>query len=217
MREATISETRRQYGKCSEELRQVTNAWNAVGVGPPTCGCFEGSFDYVVDSNDGHSQLKFYVRNEDFAVEVPTKDGGTARMYATEGDPYRHVQGEPDFPDDPASSLARMLFLGRVPVLHQPRPLMKRKEYVQYRNAHRTGQTGQMGDYTTYEYQMDQATIWATEDVCMDMTDWSAILTLRPARQTFFGFPVRFEVPGKGVVSIENLSEHKVDDQYFHP
>lgn len=222
-RDATIRETRRLYGKCSEELRQVTNAWNAVGVGPPACGCFEGSFDYNVESDDGRSHLKFFVRDEDFAVEVPTENGGTAVMYTTEGDPFRHVQGEPDYPDDPASNAARMLLMGRLPVLHQPRPLMKRKEYVEYRNRHRTGQRREMGEYTIHEYRMDRATIWATEDVCMDMTDWGAILTMRPtgmaeaARQTFFGFPVRFEVPGEGVVWIENLREHEVDDSYFRP
>jgi len=70
---------------------------------------------------------------------------------------------------------------------------------------------------------MRQATIWATEEVYVDMTDWGAILTMRPAgmaenaRQTFFWFPLHLEVPGQGTVWIENLREQKMDDHCFRP
>ena len=98
---------------------------------------------------------------------------------------------------------------------------MSRKDYVAYRNEHRTGQTREIGEYTAYEYRLEGGTIWATEDVCMDITDFGALLMARPSglgeamRQVFFGFPVRMEANGEVGFWIENIREHEVDDGYF--
>lgn len=222
VREATTEVARRLYGRCSEELRQVTNAWNAVGVGAPFCDCFEGSFDYLVEGDDGPAGMKLYVRDEDFAAEVTAQDGSTRIMNTTAGDPYWHVQGQPDLPETgPMGPMWRYLFQGRRPFVRPVPPVMSRKDYVAYRNEHRTGETRDIGDYTAYEYRLEGGTVWATEDVCMDITDFGALLMARPSglgeamRQVFFGFPVRMEANGEVGFWIENIREHEVADRYF--
>lgn len=222
VRKATLRVARRLYGRCSDELRATTNAWNAVGVGPPFCDCFEGSFDYYVETEDGVSGMKLYVRGEDFAAEVPAKDGGKQVMFTTAGDPYWHVQGAPDIPTDgPGGPFLKSLFQGRRPLVVPVAPLMSRREYLEYRKRHRTGQTRRLGEFTAYEYRLDDGVVWSTEDVCMDFTDLGALLMLRPPglgasmRQVFFGFPVRMEQAGEGAFWVENLKAHEVDDRYF--
>lgn len=224
VREATIHVTRSLYGRCSEELRQVTNAWNAVGVGEPFCDCFEGSFTYVLDTDQKPERARFYVRGDDYAVEMTADDGSTHIMNTTAGDPYRHVQGQPELSGhDPVGGYLRNLMYGRKPLLRRPSKPMTRREYLQYREAHRTGRSGRLGEYETHEYRLDGHTVWSTEDVCMDITDYAGLFMMDTPelgdamRQVFFGFPVELRGTGYGHVWIEDLREHEVDDGVFRP
>ena len=222
VREATIAVTRRMYGRCSEELRQVTNAWNAVGVGDPFCDCFEGSFIYAVQTEEGVQRARHYIRGEHYAVEITAPDGSKHIVNAGPGDRYRHYQGMPDIPVGGAYTLfLKELFQGRTMLVQQPYKRMTRRQYLEYREQHRTGRTGKLGEYDTHEYRMDDTTIWTTEDVCLNLTDYGGVMMRRTAttaddmRQVFFGFPVRWERAGQRGMWIENLREHTVDDRVF--
>ena len=98
---------------------------------------------------------------------------------------------------------------------------MSRKEYLQYRNSSRTGNVRQEGEYTVYEYRLQEATIWATEEVCLSYADLAGTIgAIGPpasghVRQMFFGFPTVFSVPGEGTIRAINIREHEVSDSYF--
>lgn len=222
MRDATTSIIQREFGKCSDELKQMTNAWNAVGVGDPFCDCFEGSFTGVFETDEGPAEMKYFFKGDKYAVEVEDSNGIPRVVYTSSTDPYRHVQGVEDpIPTSPEEAIIKRMFLGKVPLVVQPQPYFTRKEYIEYRNSKRTGNYRQEGDYRVYEHRLEEATIWATEEVCLSWGDLAAtILTTSGSsrdnmRQLFFGFPTEFSIPGEGSVRVINLREHDVPDSYF--
>ncbi|NND72836.1 MAG: M4 family metallopeptidase [Rhodothermales bacterium] len=222
MRDATTSIVQREYGKCSEELKQVTNAWNAVGVGDPYCDCFEGSFTGRFETDDGPAEMKYFFKKDKYAVEVTDSKGNPQVLYTSSTDPYHHVRGYPDIDaSTPQGFMMKNMFQRKIPLFASPPPFNTRKEYLEYRNEARTGRTREEGEYTVYEHRMQEATVWSTEEVCLSFADLAGTIgAFGPsgssgARQMFFGFPTEFTVPGEGSIRVLDIQEHPVSDSYF--
>jgi Zn-dependent metalloprotease len=219
-----VSLTEKMYGECSKELINVTNAWNAVGVGDPFCDCFSGSFDLIVEKRNETARATYYFKENKTAVEILGSDGQKYIVNTTPGDRYRHVQGYEDIPSsDPSGGFLKELFQGKHIVLIQEKiPFESRKAYVAKRNALRTGNKMKVNDYTAYEYNIDGYEVWSTDEVCVALIDMFRIHgTINSGAKSnnfraFYGFPVIMRAPGESeTVRIENIREYDVPDRIF--
>ncbi|MGD8319610.1 MAG: M4 family metallopeptidase [Gemmatimonadota bacterium] len=178
MRYATVRRARARWGRCSDEMKQVVNAWYAVGVGAPYCGCFEGSFDFTaagysgesgdvgfdtwIDQGSGEtkSTLRYYIRGDDYAVSLTDASGNENVVFTSKNSPSFSTQGYPM--QGPTRNQSTQDFMGmalsqtKIPLIREPQRPLTRKEYLAYRNAARTGRTWKRAGYTVSEYAMEE-------------------------------------------------------------
>ncbi|HBY68258.1 MAG TPA: hypothetical protein DEG69_11165 [Flavobacteriaceae bacterium] len=222
-REITIATAKQLYGTCSDEVREVTNAWYAVGVGNPFCECFEGSIVVHVKNNRGESNsMRVYLKEDKTAAEM-ISEGKSFIQYTSLYDRYWHLKGYPDL--DQSGSLAGVIMKNivqrkSVHLIKQPSLFKDRKEYIVYRNKHKTGNTKELEGYQLQEYILEGIRFWATEDVCLSITNMMSTLGSfsgsihKNMRQVFFGFPVEIYYQSS-TIWVDNIKEHSVDDSYF--
>lgn len=222
-REITLQAAKRVYGECSNEVKQVTNAWYAVGLGDPFCDCFEGSLVYHISSDGKETALKYYFKADKIAVEVDTQEGGTAIQYTSKYDRYWHHKGHPDLEEstNPVAAFFKTMVQGKQVLLQsQPKRFANRKEYIAYRNQHKTGKTKEVDGYLAQEYVLQGTRFWATEDVCLSLADLGGtIVSFSQSvkdnnRTTFFGLPIEIYYDDI-TIWIDGIKEHPVDDSYF--
>ncbi|MBT8221034.1 MAG: M4 family metallopeptidase, partial [Bacteroidia bacterium] len=222
IRKLTVDLARKKYGKCSKELKNVTNAWNAVGLGDPFCDCFEGSFVLMVKDGKKTHKATFYYKDDKSAIEILDEDGIPRRVVTSAGDPLRHVQGQPDIPaSGPGGPWLRQMFQGKNMVLtNPPLPYLSRKAYVEQRNKLRTGKKMKVSGYTAFEYRFPDGTFWSTDEVCISLIDMSSHMAIigpnakKNNYRAFYGFPVQMNADGESYW-IENIREYEVPDHIF--
>ncbi|MBT8218204.1 MAG: M4 family metallopeptidase [Bacteroidia bacterium] len=217
MRKQTTDIAKKLYGKCSIELKNVTNAWNAVGVGDPFCDCFEGSYVLLVKEGRQTNKATYYYKGDKSAVEILDEHGIPRRVVTSAGDRFRHVQGYEDAP----AGLLRQMFQGKNFVLtNPPVPYVSRKEFVKKRNKLRTGRTMNVSGYKAFEYKVPDGTFWSTDEVCTSLIEMSNTYAHIGSNskqnnfRAFYGFPVKMTVDGESYW-IENIREYEVPDSYF--
>lgn len=226
-REISIHTAEAQYGRCSNEVIQVTNAWNAVGVGDPFCDCFEGSLVFHISRPGTETnKMKIYFKEGNTSVEMVDEKGKTAYLYSKYLDPYWHVKGQPDLPDGYGQgvpfnfSLKQMFQRKSAHLILQKSMFEDRKAYTEYRNKHKTGREKTIDGYLLQENNLEGIRFWATEDVCLSILDViGAISTLSPSihrnlRSQFFGFPMEIYYENSKIW-IDSVKEHPVNDSMF--
>ena len=224
LRGITIAKARQLYGKCSDEVEQITNAWFAVGVGEPYCQCFEGSLIYHTMHDGEESKAKMYFKEDKTAIEAVTSNGSTIVRYTSDYDRRWHLKGKPDMVAGPESPFIVRQFINsihskNVILKKQPLRFQTWKEYTEYRNRHRTGRSKEVSGYVAYEYVLEGRRFWSTDEACLTISDIARHLAvISPSANTnlgkiFFGLPV--EVEGTTKVWITDIEEHPVDDSMF--
>ena len=216
-RESSIAAAKRLFGDCSNEVKQVTNAWYAVGVGDPYCDCFEGSVILHTEKNGEEHSVKLYFKEGKTAAEM---EGYI--QYTSLYDRYWHLKGYPDLDQYGASGVLMKNLVQRksMHLLKQPKRFKTREQYVQYKNKHKTGRTKKYEDYILQEYILEGTRFWATEDVCLSLVDTFGTISSSSSsikennRRAFFGFPVEMYYQNTKIW-FSNIREHPVNDSYF--
>gem|GEM_PF-5384989 len=222
-RDITLNAAKRLYGECSNEVKQVTNAWYAVGLGDPFCDCFEGTLVYHILSEGEENSVKYYFKEDKIAVEIATKEGGTAIQYTSKYDRYWHLKGHPDMEEssNPVAMVLKEMVQGKhVFLISQPKRFANRKQYIAYRNEHKTGNVKEVDGYLAQEYVLEGTRFWATEEVCLSLTDLGGTISSYSKsvkdnnRATFFGLPIEMYYDNDKIW-IDDIKEEPVDDSYF--
>tara|TARA_R110002072_G_scaffold149458_1_gene297306 strand:- start:2248 stop:4542 length:2295 start_codon:yes stop_codon:yes gene_type:complete len=222
-RDITLSAAKRLYGECSNEMKQVTNSWYAVGLGDPVCDCFEGSLVYHIRSEGKENSAKYYFKEDKIAVELATQQGGTIIQYTSKYDRYWHLKGHPDLEagSNPMAAIMKEMVQGkRVYLINQPKRFATRKEYTAYKNQHKTGNVKEVEGYRANEYVLEGTRFWATEDVCLSLADLGGTLSTYSQsikdnnRAAFFGFPIEMYYEGSKIW-IDSIKEEPIDNSFF--
>ena len=201
----------------------MTNAWYAVGLGDPFCDCFEGSLVYHILSEGKENSVKYYFKEDKVAVELETKEGGTVIQYTSKYDRYWHLKGHPGIEEgsNPIAGYMKELVQGKHVFLQsQPKRFVNRKEYIAYRDEHKTGNTKEIEGYFAQEYVLEGTRFWATEDVCLSLADLSSTISSYSQsikdnnRAAFFGLPIEMYYENDKIW-IDTIKEEPVDDSYF--
>ena len=216
-RESSIAAAKRLFGDCSNEVKQVTNAWYAVGVGDPYCDCFEGSVILHTEKNGEEHSVKLYFKEGKTAAEM-----GEYIQYTTLYDRYWHLKGYPDLDQYgmPGVMMKNLVQKKSMHLLKQPKRFKTREQYIQYKNKHKTGRTKKYEDYILQEYNLEGTRFWATEDVCLSLADTFGTIASSSSsikennRRAFFGFPVEMYYQNTKIW-FSNIRDHPVDDSYF--